>query len=650
MSDTSNSEFILAVAAAVVGVAALIFAILQTVTALSTYLDKSNRCSQSVTGPFKLSEGALFSIVTFTWNPRYRMPVITMPLLRNSAPVMEADPVQADFVSGTNFNQLQNSYQDGNINRVTSGPPLKTRNSVNLPGTASSIAWRIMWAPFGLAWFLIFSVVCIPCEVVCFLEHLDPQEEERRRGLGGCGGSGIWSFRAISEPLTCVWTDAIKYGDSPSLEALNTPHLECAQWCQLLVNTQEIWWGHGNMRWEWRLASAIPGDLHGAPIESAMADIQLIASMSGMFFPKQDSVVAQSRCGERIALSQHSTLGRIAHYQSNRDNSAARITMKCPPKSSAWMRHCINTHRLYRTMRFDLSLGPDAANKRIATFLGRPRTIYDAQLNFPLMDATLKTIVPYLDSLGGRIYKDMHDLADWSMEKVIVRTGPLGSGPGHCSCLLCCQEWVQSLGRRECYTTDPGVLWPALYIDSTEFPDVKLVGPPYNERFRLSSGDAPKRLCPAGVTPMLEVNLEKASLCHGSCPDEACICGVVARVKSGCEDGQGQHLAFWAAAAINTAWLSRATGEKLRQAAELTNKFILSGQTLVSSCEGSGSGTQENAGTAENHSPEIDNLATVIAYTENILPIVRAQIGSVNIEDDTLVPDLTDFTPVVLGS
>ena len=84
-----DASLIIAIASAAMAGAALLFAIVQATAALSQYLASSNRIARSVTGAFDLRQGFFLQGTTLTPNPRYRMPVITMPGLRMQMLSME---------------------------------------------------------------------------------------------------------------------------------------------------------------------------------------------------------------------------------------------------------------------------------------------------------------------------------------------------------------------------------------------------------------------------------------------------------------------------------------------------------------------------------------------------------------------------------
>ncbi|KAK4644520.1 hypothetical protein QC761_305505 [Podospora bellae-mahoneyi] len=94
----------------------------------------------------------------------------------------------------------------------------------------------------------------------------------------------------------------------------------------------------------------IPSDIYGATIETTMADVKLLAALSGMSFSSSPGVITRTKCGEMLTKSQHIVLGAVVYYRSGRENIAPNITMK----------------------------------HKITTLLSRPRTEYDAQLHAQL--------------------------------------------------------------------------------------------------------------------------------------------------------------------------------------------------------------------------------------------------------------------------
>lgn len=190
----------------------------------------------------------------------------------------------------------------------------------------------------------------------------------------------------------------VRHGSSPGLEVV--------AWSQFLVNYQAIWWGHANIRWEWRLATMIPSDIYGATIETTMADVKLLAALPGMSFSSSPGVIARTKCGEMLTKSQHMVLGAVVYYRSGRENIAPKITMKVPCKSSTWL-HCLleMQNHLKAAPSFSSTSTDDSKQHEITTLLSRPRTEYDAQLplslgNLSCFSTTLFTL-PWKHNLSS---------------------------------------------------------------------------------------------------------------------------------------------------------------------------------------------------------------------------------------------------------
>ncbi|KAK4644519.1 hypothetical protein QC761_305503 [Podospora bellae-mahoneyi] len=102
MSSENPEETTIGIAALVAAVAALLFAVVQTIAALA----------QLLVPPF----------LSLSWNPQYRMPVLTMPGLRSEPVVtMERDPSNAEFRPGKNYDKKRNGYLDYGVLRVVAG-------------------------------------------------------------------------------------------------------------------------------------------------------------------------------------------------------------------------------------------------------------------------------------------------------------------------------------------------------------------------------------------------------------------------------------------------------------------------------------------------------------------------------------------------
>ncbi|KAK4035228.1 hypothetical protein C8A01DRAFT_38320 [Parachaetomium inaequale] len=221
------------------------------------------------------------------------------------------------------------------------------------------------------------------------------------------------------------------------------PGLESAAWCQFLVNFQDVWWGHANIRWEWRLATMIPLDVYGATIETTMADLRLLAAMGGMHASTDAAILARTRCGEMLMGSHHLVLGRMVYYRLGRENIRPRITGNVLTKTSRFL-HCIvavQNHAKKRsaTTGIPSSNNSNASREAVATLLSRPRTEFDAQIDCSLGNNMWLFTTPTFKILSNGLHAP--DL-DWSAEEARIFFGPLGQGIGGCSCLACCREWM----------------------------------------------------------------------------------------------------------------------------------------------------------------------------------------------------------------
>lgn len=122
MGSENPGETTIGIAALVAAVAALLFAVDQTIAALAQYISVSSRCSRRVSGVFDLTAGFWFHLSSLSWNPQYRMPVLTMPGLRSEPVVtMERDPSNAEFRPGKNYDKKRNGYLDYGVLRVVAG-------------------------------------------------------------------------------------------------------------------------------------------------------------------------------------------------------------------------------------------------------------------------------------------------------------------------------------------------------------------------------------------------------------------------------------------------------------------------------------------------------------------------------------------------
>ncbi|KAK4204781.1 hypothetical protein QBC40DRAFT_216595 [Triangularia verruculosa] len=450
MASENADETTIGIAALVAAVAALLFAVVQTFAALAQYVSVSSRCSRRVTGVFDLTAGFWFHLSSLSWNPQYRMPVLTMPALRGESVVtMERYPLQAGFRAGKNYDKSQNGYVDHGVLRVVSGTDdSKVHKEISILPTVLRSIFAVAWTPIGLALSSITTIFCFPPAWVCSCACT---------GAGCCGSRHQMEDDDVKhrrnqqtsrdicldmlKPLTFAWEWAIRYkSDTAVSNHGSSPGLEAAAWSQFLVNYQAAWWGYANIRWEWRLATMIPSDIYGATIETTMADVKLLAALAGMSCSGSPGVVAKTKCGEMLTRSQHMTLGTVVYYRSGRENIAPKITRGVPVRSSRWL-HCqLEVQAHLKKSRLLSGSGEDKQN-RIATLLSRPRTEYDAQLDLSLGNLGFMFETETFRTLSNGLHATD---SGWKTETIRIFLGPLGQGLASCSCLTCCTDWVLS--------------------------------------------------------------------------------------------------------------------------------------------------------------------------------------------------------------
>ncbi|KAK4683026.1 hypothetical protein QC764_121470 [Podospora pseudoanserina] len=441
------------IAALVAAVAALLFAIVQTFAALAQYVSVSSRCSRRVTGVFDLTAGFWFHLSSLSWNPQYRMPVLTMPGLRGESVVtMERYPLQTGFRPGKNYDRGRNGYVDYGVLRVVSGTDdSKVHKEISILPTVLRSIFAMAWTPIGLALSSLTTIFCFPPAWVCSCactgagccgsrRHQEDDDVKHRRNQKTSRDICL----DMLKPLTFAWEWAIRYKSGTTVSNHgSSPGLEAAAWSQFLVNYQAAWWGYANIRWEWRLATMIPSDIYGATIETTMADVRLLAALAGMSCSSSPGVVARTKCGEMLTRSQHMTLGTVVYYRSGRENIAPKITRGVPVRSSRWL-HCqLEVQAHLKKSRLLLSSSGEDKEHRIATLLSRPRTEYDAQLDLSLgnnLGFIFETETFRALSSGLHATDD----SGWKTETIRIFLGPLGQGLAACSCLTCCTDWVLS--------------------------------------------------------------------------------------------------------------------------------------------------------------------------------------------------------------
>ena len=592
-----NQDFLIGLAAAIVALSALFFAIFQAVAAFSQLMSARGRCGRRVTGAFDLRAGIWLALMTLTPHVKYRMPVITMPGLRCKIPVMGPATTPVDFAPGLNFKE--NAYVDNKRARVYGPLPREGREGpIDYPKTALTILRNVLWAPFAAASSciaLVAAVLCAP--LFCF-------------ACGPCAGPAF-ALTSIWGPLEPLYTNVKRKTGSGDIERNidSSPNrdLEPASWAQFLLVHQLAWWGYANIRWEWRLASAIPPDVPGATIETTVADMELLALMFGMVPCDGQNILSRSLCGEEIILSRHPILGRLAFYRSGRENIEKTIRAFTPEDASQWLHLCIEAAQIkksnfaklektYPTIVDEKGLArPTDRVDSIVKLLSRRRTIFDAQLQFSCGDAMWIFSEPCF--LRARSGMWEFETAPWDPVTAQVYIGPAGSGVNSCSCVHCCKTWFESQGCSECQ-------WSTLLIELCN-----------NGEIVVGSGE---------YGPSVTVRVDAQQLCWAGCGTN-CTCDSVARAH------QSQDLLSLeesiAIVAINNDWLSGVEDFILRQASESllldsADDSVDTGVTVVSS---------------------------VIAYTELLLLDIRRQIGSTNMWNTEVKELMSDFSPIAMG-
>ncbi len=695
-----DPQLITGIAALVAGLAALIFAIIQTVAALAQYIQVSSRCSPRVTGVFNLTAGFWFQVSSLSWNPQYRMPVITLPGLRGEeegAPVMEGGG--NGFRPGRNFRREGNAYVDYERVRVVRGKvgedgKREEKRPVKVLPTAVLSVFAAAWTPVGAVISALLLVMCFPpafcCGCVC---------------AGGCGGYRrdfrlSNTARSIASdmltPLTFAWKLAIRYKEGSGPRMSSAPGLEPAAWCQLLVNFQDVWWGHANIRWEWRLATMIPLDVYGATIETTMADLRLLAAVGGMQPTSDPVVLARTRCGEMLVHSRHLVLGRMVYYRSGRENILPRLTRPVPTTTSRILQCTTAVHnhlakRATAAIPASVSkLTSHPSRDAIAALLSRPRTEFDAQIHCSQGDlAWLFTTETFKILANGLKATDL----GWTFDEARVFLGPLGEGVGGCSCLACCREWVT---RKAAALSDDKVrmsnerrkeMWPALELWVTESATImtqpadgaglkaKIVGPFMGCMQAGAALPQLRVLCGAAVP------VQTLRACgSGACLDPvACRCGSIARIGKTTAGGSAAATVakmMFAVAGMNTSWLGKCSRALLDEAADSLADWVSEqdqgsaelrrkvSRSLATAWETLTTKTSPGPRTAQPAQPaqplgspkgpalkaNVDLVRAVMAYTEVCLMAVRKEIGSSSMWEGPATELFDDFGPVVLGA
>ena len=657
----ADASLVIAIASAAIALVALLFAIVQAITAFSQYVASVNRCSRSVTGAFDLRQGIWLNIITLSINPRYRMPVMTMPGLRQRTPVMEQrQSFPDDVVYGENFSRVLNGYKDEGKIRILGKSALGASGQDNDSGkikgriakreTLVALIILLCITPFLAAFGLAMIPFCIPCDLRWAYKYSRNREYYLDDYDGECGGLSSRQCALIPFSFIGMFKDVVKRRTDDDAEAVQlvpkseTQALEAASWVQLLMNYQIAWWGYASIRWEWRLASTIPADMLGASAETTVADLQLLAMIGGMYFTKEEHVLARSHCGEELVFSMHQILGRIVFYRSGRENIRSEVWQAVPSRNLDFLYHCIEVARKgnttlgknrYKQRQIDLEANDPIQLEPLSKIdiasalnqLARQRTEYDAQLPFSCGNA--KWIFRTRGFIEG--LTDLSTSIGWTERKCLVLWGPFGQGINLCSCIQCCDEWYKSqalVGE----SRNPKCSLPALldiafrYQESGEDEDeerLPFVGP----SFYLTEGQI-QRLQRKHSVPEVSILLRK--VCHGGCEDGRCNCGHISRLKGAPLAEEDPPLdEILAVVAHNTRWLGKASRQTLTQAAE---------ELLLEPLDGKAK------------SPALKTLRSVLSYTETLLPSIRQHIGLTDIWNAVQTPPLMDFSPIVLGA
>ncbi|KAJ4301972.1 hypothetical protein N0V88_002102 [Collariella sp. IMI 366227] len=685
-----DPELIIGIAALIAAAAALLFAIIQTGVALAQHIQVSGRCSPRVTGVFNLTAGFWFQVSSLSWNPQYRMPVLTMPGLRgdDAAMAIEANGLMEFIRPGKNFLKRENGYVDNGRMRVTKSSFKAPKGPVSVVPTAILSFFAAIWTPIGLALSSVLMLLCFMpafgCMCICG---------------GACGGSeeGASLSKAVMEvvggltkPLTFAWKMAIRRKE------VTTATKKLGNFAGFRICGVVI-------RWEWRLATMIPLDVYGATIETTMADLRLFAAMGGMHPTTDPNVIARTRCGEMLMSSHHLVLGRIVYYRSGRENIRPRIDGKIPMRSSRWLQ-CIMLMQEHLKKRSSgvITAHPtrqdfDGARDAIATILSRPRTEFDAQIECSLGKFGWIFQTEAFQTLADGIHaSDSH----WAVGEMRTFLGPLGQGIGSCSCVACSREWLSKKGPSMPYSSVAGSIatlrsdfWPALMINAEAVADVTTpAAAAPNTNANTPKPDPQTTTAIRSVTkivgPILScfntdnngyityrgelsqpVQIETLRACRDGCADlKQCTCGTIARVQNGHRTAPTIN-EMLIAAAINTKWLGKCSPAVLAEAADPLASWVSDSDQLnaelrkgVSECLTKAWAKAEfkpavgvaPQGAASATRPALRAnfglVRVVMAATEVYLTGVRKAIGTSSMWDGPVTEAFDDFGPVVLGA
>lgn len=638
-----DPTLLLSLTGIIVAFVALLAAIFQAIASVSQLLAGRSRCGRRVTGAFDLREGIWLSLVTFTPNIRYRMPILTFSKLR------ERPSETPSFTRGLAQNYLseKNCYVDHKAVRISGSLDPTVHVDPNLilwPRTLLTAVLHFITLPLGLVWMSFWWGMCFPCNVYAVVRWVLFGKKPGADPTPGCGGDSCAPHSCLlCSHMLCIWSlswrKCVRYRDLELGKMdLVTSGLEAACWVQFLMTRQRLWWGLVSIRWEWRLASSIPPDVSGATLETTVADLQLLAAMSGMKC-LEGPVMAQSLCGEQITVTHHTILGRLAHYRSTRDSTSNFVEMERREKDELmgcfiWamrMHQQDPTGYLGDTPAFVL-YGPQNQELEgwrvdgIFRYLSRLRTVFDAQLSFSCGHGAQILSLPSFQAELTKVRTEGGIL--WEERDVLVNREPFGQGLNNCSCVRC-SEYTGLRGM------DTGCTLPALEVrDLAVKEKTPSIGPRLLEDYMEDY--------------FRPVKVETHVYCHAaSCVVDECACGPVARLRqsSPTTPSVGELLAV---AAINNEWLKSTSPVDRTAAVEL----LLAGANSPTSSQGSTSKSAYSiANSAANPTKckEVTaNVKMVIAYTEYVLADLRPRIGSADVWDSDIIT-LSDFSQVALG-
>ena len=669
-----NQGLVTAVTSTVRAAQTLFFEPVRAITASSQHLASIKSSNRRVTGAFNLQQGNWFKKVLLTPNPRYRMPVFTLPGLRGQIPVQQqGQSYSGNFTPGINFNVESNCYMDANEPRISEMKRGET-TAILIMNCCCFLVTRIVLAPFAFVFACAIGGSCCCFCALCYICSIDNR-------ISNACAVALWAFMECRRGRLVRWylggsvQPKTKLCFAQSSPRSKTPALEAASWVQLLLNYQPAWWGYASLQWKWRLSSKIPSDMSGALAETSIADLELLALMAGMHLA--ESTLIETKCGEALTYTQHETLGTMAFYRSGRSKihpkyTQAEIIMGKPTHDLHWLYHCIEARRLsdrvsskldqkYKGGKISLD-GPEKVEsvpsaisiERAINQLARKRTDYDAQLQYSCGSSM------WIFSTRNfvRSSKMLQSTATgWSKRPCRVQWGPLAAGANSCSCLQCCRDWFYASGYTDKdHEQKSGYYFlPALKLESRGV--VTLAGSPIIE--------VEPQYCEDGfIGPWwTHTSVEIKRQCYSQCQEQDCHCGFIAKLETPLDIYTKPSMdAALAALAYNTAWLSKVSSKALlKTSKDLLLDLLesplppdtgprLDSTVTVGHFESSAAIKDPGALDRSTLSEDTAIIGSVLSYTEILLFHVRQHIGSTNIWDSPVGSSLNDFSPVVMGA